>query len=103
MGAVTTGSIIGHDDGHHNDPVEVKVRPAVSFPMTLADEEPATVIPAPVGTVKVRVNAPYRVVVKGVPYVGGDVVNAPASEVDHWIRSGWVRVVASSSRKKASK
>ncbi len=102
MGAVTVGSIIGHSEGP-GDPVEVKVRPAVFFPITMGDDEPTTIIPAPVGTVKVRVNAPYRVVAGGKPYSGGQTCDAPASEVDHWIRAGWVRVVASSSRKKASK
>jgi hypothetical protein len=49
-----------------------------------AEEKPPT-------SVTVKVVAPYRVLHKGKPYVGGDVLEIPNDD-EHkiWFRSGWV-------------
>jgi hypothetical protein len=50
-------------------------------------------------TVKVRVRSNYRVVEKGVPHTGGDVLEVlNDQEHDIWIKSGWVELVKDESK-----
>jgi hypothetical protein len=49
---------------------------------------------AAAGSVKVKVNEPYRVLLDGKAYTGGDVLEIPLDE-EHkiWLKSGWVQPV----------
>lgn len=56
----------------------------------------------PSGTVKIKVNAPYRVVHDGKVYVGGDVLEAPNDDTTKlWLKVKWAEPVRTS--RKASK
>ena len=46
-------------------------------------------------TVKVKVNAPYRVVHEGEPYSNGDEVVVPEAVADEWLRATFVERVTS--------
>jgi hypothetical protein len=43
--------------------------------------------------VKVKVNAPYRVLHNGKPCTGGDVVEIPADKAKSWAQQRWVEIV----------
>jgi hypothetical protein len=47
----------------------------------------------PEKTVKVRVNAPFRVVHEGNPHTDGDTFTAPEELAHEWERSRWVERV----------
>ncbi|BBY08173.1 hypothetical protein MNVI_34910 [Mycobacterium noviomagense] len=80
------------------DDPEVKVKPELVF--MESDEEGIDVPETPSSTIKVKVNAPYRVVHDGKPHTGGDVLDVPDSEETKLlIRSGCVTPVPAKKEK----
>lgn len=72
---------------------EVKVKPELVF-MDPEEKGITAVSELTIETVKVKVNAPYRVCYEGKPYSGGDVLTVPKDdERDTWIKAGWATPV----------
>lgn len=73
-------------------PVEVK--PELVF---MDAGEGINVPETPSGTVKIKVNAPYRIVHGGKVYVGGDVLEAPNDDTTTlWLKAKWAEPVPAS-------
>jgi len=69
----------------------VKVKPVI---VCFGDDEEEETMDANPSKIRVRVNAPFRIVVDGEPYTGGDVVEVDDSERTRFWRSArWVTAV----------
>ncbi len=69
-----------------------EVKPKMIFSSGDADEKIGLAVTIP--SVKVKVNAPFRVVHDGTAYVGGDEFDVPADDTTNlWVRAGWVERV----------
>jgi hypothetical protein len=83
---------------------EVKVKPELVFFEGVFDDDikGITVVPEPVGTIRVCVNANYRVIHKQA-YGGGEEFDAPDDDMTRkWIESGWVSVVPAPKKAKTA-
>lgn len=86
----------------HTHPGDVKVTPEVVF-IDTGNSKKGINVADTTGSVKVKVNEPYRVILDGKIHIGGDVLTVPADdERDTWIKAGWVTPVPTPSKDKAA-